>query len=94
LPLAVIPGMSQPAPHLMRGRLEYLEKTGFLLEFIPMKIGAGMTLYVQRGLFQQTVRYPHTNLRFMFNYIRVNATNSSVEGGRASIYQARFQIAF
>jgi phosphate-selective porin OprO and OprP len=38
--------------------------------------------------------YPHTNLRFMFNYIRVNVTNSSVDEGRASIYQARFQIAF
>ena len=38
--------------------------------------------------------YPHTNLRFMFNYIRVNATNSSVEGGHANIYQARFQFAF
>jgi phosphate-selective porin OprO and OprP len=38
--------------------------------------------------------YPRSNLRFMFNYIRVNATNSSVEEGRASIYQARFQVAF
>jgi phosphate-selective porin OprO/OprP len=38
--------------------------------------------------------YPHTNLRFIFNYLRVNATNSVVDEGRASIYQARFQIAF
>ena len=38
--------------------------------------------------------YPRANLRFMFNYIRVNATNSSVDEGRASIYQARFQVAF
>jgi phosphate-selective porin OprO and OprP len=38
--------------------------------------------------------YPRPNLRFIFNYIRVNATNSSVEEGRASIYQARFQLAF
>jgi hypothetical protein len=29
---------------LIRGHPETLEKTGFRLEFIPMKIGAGMTI--------------------------------------------------
>ena len=38
--------------------------------------------------------YPRTNLRFMFDYIRVNATNSKVDQGRADIYQCRFQFAF
>ncbi len=38
--------------------------------------------------------YLHPNLRFMFNYIRVNITNSKVDDGRANIYQARFQFAF
>jgi phosphate-selective porin OprO and OprP len=38
--------------------------------------------------------YLSPNLRFLFNYIRVNTTNLKVDDGRASIYQARFQIAF
>jgi phosphate-selective porin OprO/OprP len=38
--------------------------------------------------------YLHPNLRVMFNYIRVNVTNSKVDEGRASIYQGRFQFAF
>ena len=38
--------------------------------------------------------YFHPNLRLIFNYIRVQTTNSKVEDGRASIYQGRFQIAF
>ncbi len=38
--------------------------------------------------------YLHPNLQLMFNYIRVNADNSTVEDGRANIFQSRFQIAF
>jgi phosphate-selective porin OprO/OprP len=38
--------------------------------------------------------YLHPNLRLMFNYIRVNADNSTVDDGRANIFQSRFQVAF
>jgi phosphate-selective porin OprO/OprP len=38
--------------------------------------------------------YLHRNLRLMFNYIRVNVNNATVENGRANIFQSRFQIAF
>ena len=46
----VIPGMTKPTPCLTRGnplptgRQEYFSR--FLLEFIPMEIGAGMTFSV------------------------------------------------
>ncbi len=38
--------------------------------------------------------YLHPNLRFVFNYIRVHSRNSTVEDGRANVFQSRFQIAF
>ena len=40
-------GLEEPAPYLIRGFPEALEKTGFRLEFIPMKIGAGMTILTE-----------------------------------------------
>jgi hypothetical protein len=40
---------------LIRGHLETLENTGFRLEFIPMKIGTGMTtFYKNRSLWMDT----------------------------------------
>jgi len=41
-------------PDLIR-HPEALEKTGFRLEFIPMKIGAGMTILVERAIYKQTL---------------------------------------
>jgi len=38
------------------GSPEGLQKTGFLPEFIPMKIGAGMTTSDSKKLYQQPVR--------------------------------------
>jgi len=38
--------------------------------------------------------YLHSNLRFALNYIRVHTNNSTVENGRANIFQGRFQVAF
>ena len=38
--------------------------------------------------------YLSSNLRLVFNYVRVNATNPNVDNGRANIYQSRFQISF
>ena len=40
-------GPEEPAPYAIRGHPEVLEKTGFRLEFIPMKIGAGMTTFLE-----------------------------------------------
>jgi hypothetical protein len=39
-------GLDKPAPYLIRGNPVFF-KSGFLLEFIPMKIGAGMTAMVK-----------------------------------------------
>jgi len=32
-----------------------LERTGFRLEFIPMKIGAGMTILIEAAIYKQTL---------------------------------------
>jgi len=41
---------------LIRGHPETNEKTGFRLEFIPMKIGAGMTHFFEgRSLWTDTI---------------------------------------
>jgi hypothetical protein len=40
-------GLEEPAPYLIRRHPEGLESTGFRLEFIPTKIGAGMTTFVK-----------------------------------------------
>jgi len=50
-------GLDEPAPYLIRGHPEGLESTGCArslrlpsvarLEFIPMKIGAGMTAFMK-----------------------------------------------
>jgi len=36
--------------YLIRGHPEGLERTGFRLEFIPMKIGAGMTILIEAAI--------------------------------------------
>jgi hypothetical protein len=41
-------------PDLIR-HPEGLESTGFRLEFIPMKIGAGMTTFVKTAVYGQTL---------------------------------------
>jgi hypothetical protein len=41
-------------PDLIR-HPEALEKTGFRLEFIPTKIGAGMTLFMKTVVYRQTL---------------------------------------
>jgi hypothetical protein len=38
-------GLEAPAPYLIRGHPEPLEKTGFRLEFTPLQNGAGMTTF-------------------------------------------------
>ncbi len=43
----VIPGLTKPAPYLIRGNPVF---SGFPLEFIPMKIGAGMTPLVTNNV--------------------------------------------
>jgi len=40
-------------PDLIR-QPEDLERTGFRLEFIPMKIGAGMTILIEMAIYKQT----------------------------------------
>jgi len=41
-------------PDLIR-HPEGLERTGFRLEFIPMKIGAGMTILIKTAIYKQTL---------------------------------------
>ena len=41
-------------PDLIR-HPEGLERTGFRLEFIPMEIGAGMTVLIEDGVYGQTL---------------------------------------
>jgi hypothetical protein len=48
--------MPFPCHSRENGSPEGLPRTGILLEFIPMKIGAGMTTFDSKGLFQQPVR--------------------------------------
>ena len=40
---------------LIRGHPEGLESPGFRLEFIPMKIGAGMTTFIKTVVYGQTL---------------------------------------
>ena len=41
-------------PDLIR-HLEAFQSTGFRLEFIPMKIGAGMTILIEDVIYKQTL---------------------------------------
>ena len=41
-------------PDLIR-HPEGLKRTGFRLEFIPMKIGAGMTILTEAAIYKQTL---------------------------------------
>ena len=50
------PGLEEPAPYsVKRGHPEGLESPGFGLEFIPMKIGAGMTTFMKTVVYGQTL---------------------------------------
>jgi hypothetical protein len=42
-------------PDLIR-HPESFESTGFRLEFIPMKIGAGMTILIEGVIYEQTLQ--------------------------------------
>jgi hypothetical protein len=55
-------GPEEPAPYLIRGHPESSENTGFRLEFIPMKIGAGMTTFLE------SVSYMINRLYLMSNF--------------------------
>jgi len=46
------------------GSPEPTEKTGFLLEFIPMKIGAGMTRLVFYGVFRPPFLFGGAKIKF------------------------------
>jgi hypothetical protein len=52
---SVTPGLEELAPYLIRGHPETHENTGFRLEFIPMKIGAGMTTFKKAVFYGQTL---------------------------------------
>jgi hypothetical protein len=53
-------GLEEPAPYMIRGHPEGFESTGFRLEFIPMKIGTGMTILIETVIYKQTlIRKPH-----------------------------------
>jgi hypothetical protein len=64
-------GLEEPAPYLIRGHpdvvptevgnylkdwiLVFTGNPGFRLEFIPMKIGAGMTILIEGAICKQTL---------------------------------------
>jgi hypothetical protein len=52
-------------PDLIR-HPEDLKSTGFRLEFIPMKIGAGMTTFVKTVVYGQTLIKTH-RVTFLFS---------------------------
>ena len=64
--MIVIPGLTKPAPCLTRGnpvRQDWFPAfagttSGFLLEFIPTKIGAGMTVLVPHYMERSVGRTP------------------------------------
>ena len=43
-------GLEEPAPYLIRGNPPF--STGFPLEFIPMKIGTGMTILTEGVIYK------------------------------------------
>jgi len=52
-------------PDLIR-HPEGLERTGFRLEFIPMKIGAGMTTFIKTVVYGQTlIKWRKTGLEYL-----------------------------
>jgi|GEM_PF-2914684 len=67
-------------PDLIR-HPEGLEKTGFRLEFIPMEIGAGMTILIEGAIYKQT---PIT-----FNK-KITANGSLLIGHFAMVFGRRF----
>jgi hypothetical protein len=52
-----MPDMRSLPRTLIRGHLETLEKIGFRLEFIPMKIGAGMTPFYENRSLRTDTKY-------------------------------------
>jgi len=48
-------GLEETAPYLIRGHPEGLGRAGFRREFIPMKIGAGMTIRIEAAMCKQTL---------------------------------------
>jgi hypothetical protein len=52
---SVMPDLRSLPRTLIRGHPEDLERTGFRLEFIPMKIGAGMTILIEGAIYKQTL---------------------------------------
>ena len=50
-----MPDLRSLSRTLIRGHPEGLESTGFRLQFIPMKIGAGMTTFMKTVVYGQTL---------------------------------------
>ena len=83
-------GLEEPAPYLIRGHPDvvptkvgnhlkdwvpvFTGNPGFPLEFIPMKIGAGMTILIEGAIYKQTLIVWYCSVLFVI--IRYHSPNS------------------